>query len=70
MVLTLFFAPPAARKRSYGASHRATLLLPLGRKEELAEVSLKNGDDRLASHPSLKVARLGRPASVRLRRSS
>lgn len=38
--------------------HRATLYYRLSRVEELAEVSLKNGDDRLALHLSLKVARL------------
>jgi DNA-binding PucR family transcriptional regulator len=38
--------------------HRTTLYHRLRRIEQLARVSLSNGDDRLALHLSLKVARL------------
>lgn len=38
--------------------HRSTLYSRLARVEEIAGVSLKSGDDRLALHLSLKVARL------------
>jgi len=38
--------------------HRTSLYYRLGRVEELAQVDLKNGDDRLALHLGLKTARL------------
>ena len=39
--------------------HRATLYYRLGHIEEIAEVSMRNGEDRLAVHLGLKLARLG-----------
>lgn len=47
--------------------HRATLYYRLRRIEELTDLDLSRGDDRLAAHLSLKLARLVgplRPAAV------
>lgn len=41
--------------------HRATLYYRLRRIEELTALDLSRGDDRLAAHLSLKLARLARP---------
>ena len=47
--------------------HRASVHYRLRRIEDIAHIDLSNGDDRLALHVSLKVARL---VEIRLRRSA
>lgn len=52
-------AGDAQATAAYLQIHRTSLYYRLGRVEELADVDLKDGDDRLALHLGLKTARLG-----------
>nr|WP_242687042.1 MULTISPECIES: helix-turn-helix domain-containing protein [unclassified Actinopolyspora] len=61
--LTAYLDNAGDAKRTVAALHihRATLYYRLRRLEELSGLDLSDGDDRLAAHLSLKLARLHKP---------